>query len=243
MRNSWTLRLLEIALIGGGSISALGAISSPPSAEASSSGDVTVGLDNITANEQSCSEVPGLNGAAWHFVAPSGSFVDIISLTVGGMTYNDPDYLSYPSSLHAYVLVPDGKTLGQLTGGQFVVNRADKVVLSHTCTGTTTTTTSSSTTTSSTTTSSTTTTIVPTTTEATTTTAAPTTSSSPTTSQAATPVSTLAASQTPTAPPTTQPPLAVQLPATGSSSWTILLAGLASALGGIGLIRIGRRPA
>jgi LPXTG-motif cell wall-anchored protein len=227
MRNSWTLRLITIALIGGGSISALGAISSPVSADASLSGDVTVGLDNTTANEQSCSEVPGLIGPAWHFVAPSGSFVDINFLTVGGTTYNDPDFLSYPTSLHAYVLVPAGKTIGQLEGGQFVVNGTDKVVLSHTCTGTTTTTT---------------------TTQPETTTTQPETTtteavSSPTTTEPSSTVSTQSASQTPTAPPTTQPPLAVELPATGSSSWTLLLAGLASALGGIGLIRISRRPA
>jgi LPXTG-motif cell wall-anchored protein len=57
-------------------------------------------------------------------------------------------------------------------------------------------------------------------------------------------VSTAAAAGGPTtAAPTTQVALATQLPATGSSSWTLFFVGLASALGGLGLIRASRRPA
>ena len=112
-----------------------------PVSAGDASSETVVGLNNTTANEQTCSEVPGLEGSAWHFVAPSGTILNIISLTVGGSTYTDPGFLSYPSGQHAYVEVRDGDAIEDLTAGLFEITGTDKVVLSHTCSGVTTTTT------------------------------------------------------------------------------------------------------
>ena len=112
-----------------------------PVSAGDASSETVVGLNNTTANEQTCSEVPGLEGPAWHFVAPSGTILNIISLTVGGSTYTDPGFLSYPSGQHAYVEVRDGDAIEDLTAGLFEITGTDKVVLSHTCSGITTTTT------------------------------------------------------------------------------------------------------
>ena len=210
------------------------------------SSETVVGLNNTTANEQTCSEVPGLEGPAWHFVAPSGTILNIISLTVGGSTYTDPGFLSYPSGQHAYVEVRDGDAIEDLTAGLFEITGTDKVVLSHTCSGITTTTTTTTEKATTTTEKATTTTEKATTTtdEATTTTdEATTTTDEATTTIASQTASTAVAAGGPTtAPPTTLATLATQLPATGSSSWTLFFVGLASALGGLGLIRVSRRP-
>jgi len=245
MRNSWTRRLLAAALIGGGSISVLAAVSGPVSAGDAPSGTITVGLHNTSTDDvQTCSEVPGLVTPAWHFVAPGGSLVNINFLLVGGTTYPNPFYLPYPDDQHAYVTVPSGESLDDLEGGEFLITETDKVVLSHLCTGPTTDTTTTTTTTTSTEppseeSTTTTTTIKESTTSSSTTTKART--STPTTI-AVESVSVAAAASEPAAAPTTTVPLATQLPATGSSSWTLFFVGLASALGGLGLIRISRRP-
>jgi LPXTG-motif cell wall-anchored protein len=257
MRNSWTGRLLAVALIGGGGISMLAAAPGPVSAGDASS-ETVVGLNNTTANEQTCSEVPGLEGPAWHFVAPSGTILNIISLTVGGSTYTDPGFLSYPSGQHAYVEVRDGDAIEDLTAGLFEITGTDKVVLSHTCSGVTTTTTTTEKATTTTEKATTTTEKATTTTEKATTTTekattttdeattttdeATTTTDEATTTIASKTVSTAVAAGGPTTAPTTTLALATQLPATGSSSWTLFFVGLASALGGLGLIRVSRRP-
>jgi LPXTG-motif cell wall-anchored protein len=237
MRNSWTRRLLAVALVGGGSISMLAAGSGSVSADDAPS-ETIVGLhNNTTENVQTCSEVPGLTTPAWHFVAPGGSILNIISLTVGGSTYTDPGFLSYPSGQHAYVEVRDGDAIEDLTAGLFEITGTDKVVLSHTCSGVTTTTTTTEKATTTTEKATTTTEKATTTTEK-----ATTTTDEATTTIASKTVSTAVAAGGPTTAPTTTLALATQLPATGSSSWTLFFVGLASALGGLGLIRVSRRP-
>ncbi len=161
-----------------------------------------VGLHNNTTEDvQTCSEVPDLTTPAWHFVAPGGTILDIISLTVGRGTYTNPEILQYPSGQYAYVEVRDGDEIEDLTAGVFLITGTDKVVLSHVCTGTPPTTTTTTTTE-----------------KATTTTGKATTTSDYPTTTASVSVSTAVAAGPTTAPPTTLAALATQLPATGGSS-------------------------
>jgi len=76
----------------------------------------------------------------WHFVAPSGTFNRlVVTFDVDGngtndltRTLNTPGAFGPPTAQHAYVYSPVGAELTSVTAD---VNRAKKVVLSHTCPG------------------------------------------------------------------------------------------------------------
>jgi hypothetical protein len=101
-------------------------------------GGESVGLHNISAGVESCEDVPGLDGAAWHFVAPPVSKTTIleVNLTLDGVDFDDMDFIVHPKNGHAYVPVPAGKSVSDLEDGTFLVTGSRKDVrLSHTCEG------------------------------------------------------------------------------------------------------------